>query len=171
MDKHKIIPIIALSVIIGILGFSFLNVYGLEKIELSGIKKDFRFYDLSNNDKIKMCNNSFIPVHFNHFKVIFFYENKILGYFIVDAKNILPYSVLDADGKYLSDSRAQSQYLFMHFDHLFSGDDNTIRIDPRNLVVSTEFQTSVIGFPYLITKQSSGLDFWNMLNEKNNPNC
>lgn len=170
MEKQKIITIVAILVISGVVGFSFLNIYTLEKLDLSGIDDVFRFYETSTGGKFRVCNNSLIPASFNQFNVVVFYEDKVLGTLVVDGSSIMSNSILDVYGNYISDSYAQSQTLFMHFDHMFSN-DSTIRIDPRKLAVETEFQTTIVGFPYSVTEQYSGMEFWHMLNDKNNPKC
>lgn len=171
MEKYKIITIVSVLVILSIVGFSILNIYALDQLQLGGIDGYFRFYEMSVDNKIALCNDFPIPVNFNSFKIIVFYENKVLGTFMGDGSSIMPYSFFDARGKYISESYTQSQYLFMHFDHLFGGSDSTIRIDPRNMNVITEIQTNIIGIPYYVTKQYSSFDFWNMLNDKNNMKC
>ncbi len=171
MERQKIITIVSILVIIGAVSFSFLNIYALEKLELSGIDNNFRFFVMSTDDKIKICNNSFLPANFNQFNIIIFYENKVLGTFMVNSASIMPYSVLEVDGKYKSDSYAQSQALFMTFDHMFMGSSPTVRIDPQKLAVVTEFKTTIIGIPYSITEQFTGFEFWNMLNDENNLKC
>jgi len=171
MEKYKIITIVSVLVILSIIGFSILNIYALDKLQLGGVDGYFRFYEMSVDDKIMMCNDFPMPVNFNSFKIIIFYENKLLGTFMGDGTSIMPNSFFDVRGKYISESYAQSQYLFMHFDHLFGGSDPTIRIDPRNMNVITEFHTSIMGIPYSVTEQYSSFDFWNMLNDKNNMSC
>lgn len=125
---------------------------------------------MSTDNKIRICNNSPIPASFNQFVVLVYFENELLGSFIVDSASIMPNSVIDAGGNYVSDSMAQSQSLFMHFDHMFSS-DNTIRIDPRKMNIGTEFQTTIIGIPYSVSEQYTSIDFWNMLNDANSKEC
>lgn len=84
MEKQKIITIVAILVISSVVGFSFLNIYTLEKLELSGIDDVFRFYETSTGGKFRMCNNFPIPASFNQFNVIIFYENKVLGTLVID---------------------------------------------------------------------------------------
>ena len=171
MERQKTIMIILILVISGTVIFSFLNIYALEKLDLSGIDDNFRFFEMSTDDKIKICNNSPLPANFNQFNIIIFYENKVLGTFMVNSASIMPYSVLEVGGKYKSDSYAQSQALFMTFDHMFMGSSPTVRIDYQKLAVVTEFQTTIIGIPYLVTKQQTALEFWDMLNDENNLTC
>lgn len=171
MEKQTIIGLISIVVICGTVSYSLLNIYALEQLELSGIDKNFRLFVMSTDDKIKICNNLPIPASFNQFNINIYFEKELLGTFKIDSTNIMPTSYVEAEGKYVSESMAQSQSLFMHFDHLFSQSDTTVRIDPRKMDITTEFQTTVIGIPYTISKQYTSFDFWNMLNDKNNLNC
>lgn len=172
MEKQKVIGIVSIIAICVVIGYSLLNVYALEQLEFSGVDNLFRFFEMSTvNGKINICNNSFLPANFNQFDIIIYFERELLGTFVVDSANIMPNSVFEANGKYISSSMSQSQSLFMHFDHLFSNSDNTIRIDPRKMNVVMQFQTTIIGIPYLVTEQYTAFDFWNMLNDENNLTC
>jgi len=171
MEKQTIIGLISIVVISGTVSYSLLNIYALEQLELSGIDKNFRYFVMSTDDKIKICNSLFVPANFNQFYINVYFEKELLGTFKVGSTNIMPNSYVEAEGKYVSESMAQSQSLFMHFDHLFSQSDTTVRIDPRKMDIMTEFQTSIIGIPYTISKQYTSFDFWNMLNDKNNLIC
>lgn len=170
MEKQKIISIVSIVILCVVISFPFVNIYALENLELRGMDNNFRLFEMSTNDKIKMCNNSSVPATFNQFNILIFFDGDLLGTFVVDSANIMPFSKLESDVKYISDSMAQSQSLFMHFDHMFSSDP-TIRIDPRKMVIGTEFHTNVIGIPYVVSKQYSSVEFWSMLNEQNNSKC
>ncbi|NNM03300.1 MAG: hypothetical protein HKP26_07065 [Nitrosopumilus sp.] len=171
MEKHTIIVLVSITIIIATFGYSLLNVFALEQIELGGIDNLFRFFEMSTDDKILVCNNTPLPANFNQLDIIIYYERELLGTFIIDSVNLMPYSVLEVDGKYNSESIAQSQMLYMHFDHLFSGSDNTVRIDPRKMDVVTEFHTTILGIPYKVSEQYTSFDFWNMLNDESNLKC
>lgn len=171
MEKHTIIVLVSITIIIATFGYSLLNVFALEQIELGGIDNLFRFFEMSTDDKILVCNNTPLPANFNQLDIIIYYERELLGTFIIDSVNLMPNSVLEVDGKYNSESIAQSQMLYMHFDHLFSGSDNTVRIDPRKMDVVTEFHTTILGIPYKVSEQYTSFDFWNMLNDESNLKC
>ncbi|NNM02255.1 MAG: hypothetical protein HKP26_01630 [Nitrosopumilus sp.] len=172
MERHKIIGIFAIIVIIGTVGSSFLNVYALEQLEFGGIDDLFRFFSFYTvDDTINICNNSLIPANFNKLNMEIYFEKELLGTYVIDSASIMPNSIFEADGTYSSESLEYSQTLFMHFDHLFSGSDDTIRIDPRKMDVMTQFQTTVIGIPYVVSEQYNAFDFWNMLNDKENLAC
>ncbi|MFQ5476964.1 MAG: hypothetical protein ACE5DT_08045 [Nitrosopumilus sp.] len=172
MEKQKIIGVIAIIIIISTVGYSLLNVYALGQLELGGIDNLFRFFSLSTTDsKIIICNNSLIPASFNELDLMIYFEKKLLGTYVINSASIMSNSVFEANGEYTSDSMAQSQTLFMHFDHLFSGSDNTVRIDPRKMDVVTQYQTTIVGIPYLISEQYTAFEFWNMLNDEANVKC
>jgi len=170
LDKQKILVIVSSFVICGVLAFSFLKIYALGEIELRGIENNFRFFEMSNNGKIMMCNNSSIPVNFNQFNLIIFYEGDVLGTYKINSNSIMPNSALVIEGNYITDSFSESQSTFMLFDHMFSG-GSPVRADPRKMVIGTEFQTTIIGIPYSVTEKYSSLDFWNILNDENKSNC
>ena len=172
MEKQKIISFIAITVILGTVGYSLLNVYALEQLEFGGIDNLFRFFSLYTVDtKINICNNSWIPASFNELGILIYFEKELLGTYVIDSTTIDPNSMVKANGEYVSDSMEYSQTLFMHFDHMFSGSDNTVRIDPRKMDVVTQFQTTIIGIPYVVSEQYTAFDFWNMLNDEENLTC
>lgn len=172
MEKQKIIGIVAIIIIIGTVGYSLLNVYALEQLEFGGIDNLFRFFSFNTVDStMNICNNSLLPANFNELNIMIYFEKKLLGTYVVNSASLMPNSVIQANGEYASDSMAYSQTLFMHFDHLFSGSDNTVRIDPRKMDVVTQFQTTIIGIPYTVSEQYTAFDFWNMLNDKENLTC
>ena len=152
MEKHKIVGFISMIIIVGVFGYSLLNIFTLEQLELGGEDNLFRFFEMSSaNAKINICNNSFFPVNFDQFNIEIYYEKEFLGIFVVNSASISPNSVYEAYGEYTSSSMAQSQTLFMHFDHLFSQSDTTVRIDPRKMDVVTQFQTTIVGIPYSVS--------------------
>ena len=167
MEKQKIIGLISIIIIVSTVGYSLVNVYALEQLELRGVDNLFRFFSMSTTDnKVEICNPSFFPVNFNQLDVQIYFEKKLLGNYVIDSTQIMPNSSFETTGTFLSDSMAQSQNLFMHFDHLFSNSDPTVRIDPRKMDVVTQFQTTIIGIPYSVTEQYTSFDFWNMLNDE-----
>ena len=68
------------------------------------------------------------------------------------------------NGTFSSETFTEAQYLALHFDGMFTN-STPERIDPRRLVIVTEIETPIIGIiPYTVTKQYSGLYFWETLN-------
>ena len=172
MEKQKIISFIAIIIIIGTVGYSLLNVYALEQLEWGGRDNLFRFFSFYTvDDTINICNNFLIPASFNELDILIYFEKELLGIYVIDSASIMPNSVFEVNGEYSSESLEYSQTLFMHFDHLFSGSDDTIRIDPRKMDIVTQFQTTIIGIPYVVSEQYTAFDFWNMLNDEENLTC
>ena len=172
MEKQKIISFVAIMIVVILVGYSLLNVYALEQLELGKSDDLFRFFSFMTDDSaINICNNSLIPANFNELDIVIYFEEKPLGTYVIDSASIMPNSIFEANGVYSSDSVAYSQTLFMHFDHLFSGSDDTIRIDPRKMDIVTQFQTTIVGIPYVVTEQYNAFDFWNMVNDDKNRTC
>ena len=70
------------------------------------------------------------------------------------------------NGTFSSETFSEAQYLALHFDGMFSGSAPE-RIDPHQLKIITQIEAPIIGvIPYTITKQYSGLFFWDELNGK-----
>lgn len=172
MNKHSLIVIISIIVIIGIVGNYVWNIYAVEQLQLSGKDGIFRYYEgMVNQDKILACNPLPFPTSFNHLYITVFYEGKVKGIFSIDGTSILPNSSEILDAKFSSESIAEIQYYFLHFDSMFSG-TSPMRIDPSKLAIETEFQIPILGIiPFSVTNQYTGMDFWNMLNEDKISKC
>ena len=86
------------------------------------------------------------------------------GTFAVEGAFLSPHSSKILNGTFTSDTYSEAQYYAMHFDGIFHGDVPE-RIDPRKLLIISEIEVPIIGvIPYTITKQYSGLYFWETLN-------
>jgi len=166
MNKHSIIVLIASIIILGTIGFSVWNIYAAEQLQLSVNGETFRYNKaMTNEDKFVICNPLPLPVSFNQFDITVFFENKVQAVFNIEGTIIPPESSKVLESKFFTEEYTESQYLLMHFDHTFEG--NQIRIDPKKMTIETEFQTSFLGIiPLSNTQQFTSFDFWNMLNEK-----
>ena len=171
MNKHSIIVIIASIVILGTIGHSVWNAYATEQLELGVSGDTFRYNKaITNENKFTICNPLPLPVSFNQFYITVFFENEVQAVFNIEGTTIQPNSSKVLESTFSTDSYTESQYLLMHFDHTFEG--NQIRIDPKKMTVGTEFQILFLGtIPLSITEQYSSFDFWNILNEKENSKC
>ena len=77
-----------------------------------------------------------------------------------------PNSDIKKTGEFTTQNFEEVQYLSMHFDAMFT---NTIpvRIDPSNMVITTDIQTQLFGFiPYSVTNQYSAFEFSEMMNDE-----
>lgn len=166
MDKHSIIVIIAIIVIAIPFVYSGWNIYAANQIQLHGTNEDrFRFFDMiSEGGNVEVCNPSPFFVNFQKLSIVTFFDSYDKGTFSTDPINLSPLSSQIINGTFSSENFSESQYLAMHFDGIFSG-SSPERIDPRRLTITTEIETPIIGLiPYTVTKQYSGLYFWETLN-------
>ncbi len=94
------------------------------------------------------------------------FDQKDKGILSIQGASLSPLSTTTLEGKFSSETFEEVQYLSMHFDGMFGG-ALPIRIDPKRFDIVTEISTPILGIiPYSITQQYSGLDFWNMMNDK-----
>ncbi len=165
MDKHTLIVIIAVIVIAIPFVYSGLNIYAASQLQFHGTDEDrFRFFDMINDGSIKACNPSPFFGNFNKLSIVTYFDSDNIGTFSSKPISVSPLSSVVIDGMFSSESFPEAQYFALHFDGIFSG-SSPERIDPRRLMIVTEIETPIIGIiPYTITKQYSGLYFWETLN-------
>jgi len=167
MNKHTAIVIIASFIIAGPFVFAAWNIHAAEQLQFIGIEQErFNYFDLINDGEINVCNPNPFYVVFDKIDIIMIFEQKDKGLFSIQGTTLPPSSVTTLEGKFSSETFQETQYLSMHFDLMFSG-SAPIRIDPNKFAIATETHTPIMGIiPYSITQQYSGLDFWNMMNDK-----
>ena len=167
MNKHTAIVIIASFIIAGPFVFAASNIYGVQQVQFVGTEeKKFNFFDMINDGEINVCNPNPFYVVFDKMDIIMIFEQRDKGLLSIQGTTLPPSSVTTLKGKFTSETFQELQYLSMHFDVMFGG-SAPIRIDPSKFAIATETHTPIIGIiPYSITQQYSGLDFWNMMNDK-----
>jgi len=166
MNKHSVIVIIASVVIASTVGFSGWNVYAADQLQIQGPEGRFSYYEMMSDGKIVICNPLPFFVTVNKFDIKIFFEEKDEGTYSIIAATIPPSSSTVLNGTFKSEIFLEAQYLFLHFDGMFSG-ASPLRIDPNKFSIVTVSQTPIIGIiPYSVNKQYSGLEFWNMMNGK-----
>jgi len=172
LNKHTVIVILASIVIVSPFVYSGLNIYGADQLKFEGVEGKFSYYDMMSGKNIVLCNPLPFYVNFNGINIVPFFEGKNKGTLSILPVSISPSSSTIVNGTFKSDTYEEIQYLFLNFDNIFSG-TSPLRIDPEKFSVVTEIQMPIIGvIPYSVTKQYSGMDFWNTMNEKNgNFNC
>ncbi len=166
MNKHAIITTIAIIVIISPVLYGVWGIYSVEQLHLGTSNSEFSYFEMSNYEKIKICNPMPFFVSFSGLKIETYYTNDLKGIFEIGPTIIGPNTseILDLD--FSSENFAESQYIFMHMDGQFDG-EIPIRLDPSKMIVVTNFETKIIGvIPYQNTITQSGLDFTNMMNEE-----
>jgi hypothetical protein len=166
MNKYSVITAIAIIVIIIPILYGVWGIYSVEKLQIGTPDSKFSYFDMSNYEKIEICNPLPFFVSFNGLKIEFYYQNDIKGVFEIGPTTISPNTseILDVD--FSSENFAEAQYLFMHMDGQFGG-ELPMRLDPSKMVMVTSFETRIIGvIPYQNTFTQSGFDFTNMMNEE-----
>jgi len=172
MDKFTVIVIIASVIIAASFVYSILNIYAADQLQLRGVDGEFSYYELISDGNIEVCNSFPFYVNFNKFDIVPYIEGENKGTFSTLPITLSPFSSLIVNGTFKSDTYEEIQYYSLSFDTIFSGGGSE-RIDPSKLSVVTEIQTPIIGvIPYSVTKQYSGMDFWNIMNGNGgNFNC
>ncbi len=166
MNRYSIITTIAIIVIITPILYGVWGIYSVEKLQLRTPNTDFSYFEMSNYEKIEICNPMPFFVGFNGLKIDFYYINDIKGVFEIGPTTISPNTSEILDVNFSSDNFSEAQYLFMHMDGQFA-DEIPIRLDSSKMVVVTNFETRIIGvIPYQNTITQSGFDFTNMMNEE-----
>ena len=165
MDKHSLIVIIALIVIAIPFVYSGWNIYAVNQLQIHGTDEErFRFFDMISDGSIEVCNPSPFFVNFNKLSIVTYFDSDKKGIFSSKPISLSPISSMVINGTFSSESFSEAQYLALNFDGIFSGSAPE-RIDPRRLIIVTEFETPIIGIiPYTVTKQYAGLYFWETLN-------
>ena len=157
MNKHTVIVIIASIVIVGTVGYSFWNVFAIHNLQIASAEKGkFAYFDLMNNGKITMCNSLPFYVNVEKFEILIFYDNDHKGTFTANPVSVPSQSSQTIEGEFRSEFFVDSQYLFLHLDGEFSG-NQPIRIDPTKMFVVTNVNSPIIGvIPYTISHQYTG---------------
>ncbi|HET6517643.1 MAG TPA: thr operon leader peptide [Nitrosopumilaceae archaeon] len=172
MNKHTVIVIIASIVIAGTLGYSLWNVFAIYNLQIASAEEGkFAYFDLMNNGKISMCNSLPFYVNIDKFEIVIFYDDEQKGTVTATHETIPPQSSTIIEGEFRSDFFVDAQYLFLHLDGEFSG-DQPIRIDPTKMFVVTNVDSPIIGvIPYTISQQYTGFDFYNMMKDRTDFSC
>lgn len=165
MDKYSIITIISIIMIIGSIMYGLWGIYSVEQLQLRTPNTEFRYFEMSNYEKMEMCNPMPFFVSFNALRIQTYYTNDLKGVFEIGQTTINPNTSEVIDIQFSAENFAESQYLFMHMDGEFT-DDLPIRLDPSKMIVVTNFETKIIGIiPYQTTITQSGFEFTQMMNE------
>lgn len=172
MNKHTVIVIIASIVIVGTVGYSFWNVYAIQSLKIASSEQgEFTYFDFMNYGKITMCNPLPFYVNVDKFEILIYYDNRQKGTFVTTPTTIAPQSSTIVEGEFTSELFEEAQYLFLHMDGEFSG-EQPIRVDPTKMFVVTNVKTPIIGvIPYTITHQYTGFDFYNMMKDRTDFTC
>lgn len=165
MNKYSIIAMISIVVIIIPILYGLWGIYSVQQLQLRTPNTVFRYFEMSNDEKIKICNPMPFFVSFNSMRIQAYYTNDLKGVFEAGPTTINPNTTEVIDVQFSSENFAESQYMFMHMDGEFT-DELPIRLDPKEMIVITNFETRIIGIiPYQTTITQSGFGFKQMMNE------
>ena len=164
MNKHSIITIIAIIVIIIPFAYSASSIVGVQQLEYRWDSPgEFTFFTMLNHGEMEFCNTIPFWITFQKFEISTFYQSDILGSFVVQPLTINPYSSVVQEGIFSSEEISESQHIFMTFDFMFNG--GNIRLDPNQFIILITADTPILGIiPYSSTTQMSGFEFDKMMN-------
>ncbi len=166
MNKYSVITAVAIIVIIIPILYGVWSIYSVEQLQLGTPNVEFSYFEMSNYEKIQICNPMPFFVSFNGLRVATYYTEDLKGIFEIGPTTMDPKTVEVLELNFSSENFAESQYIFMHMDGQFDG-EIPIRLDPNRMVVVTTFETKIIGvIPYQSTITQSGFDFTKMMNEE-----
>ena len=164
MNKHSIITIIAIIIIVIPFAYSGLSIVGVQQLEYRWDNPgEFTFFTMLNQGEMEFCNAIPFWITFQKFEISTFYQSDILGSFVVQPLTINPYSSVVQEGIFSSKEISESQHIFMTFDFMFNG--GNIRLDPNQFIILITTDTPILGIiPYSSTTQMSGFEFDKMMN-------
>ena len=164
MNKHSIITIIAIIVIVIPFAYAGLSIVGVGQLEYRWDNPgEFTFFTMLNQGEMEFCNTIPFWITFQKFEISTFYQSDILGSFVVQPLTIKPYSSVVQEGIFSSEEISESQHIFMTFDFMFNG--GNIRLDPNQFIILITADTPILGIiPYSSTTQISGFEFDKMMN-------
>ena len=164
MNKHLIITIIAIIIIIFPFAHWGLSVIGMQQLEYRWDSPgQFSFFTMSNHGEIELCNTMPFWISFEKLEIIPYFKANNLGSFSVEPSTINPMSSAVQDGIFSSEELSASQHIFITLDFEFDGGD--IRLDPNQFIVVVQVDIPILGIiPYSSTTQISGFDFDKMMN-------
>ena len=164
MKKENIVVIAAIIVIVATVSYGALNLYGVSMLELRGYEKgEFNFYGLTKG-KISICNNLPIPITFNKYDLQMIYKSNNLATFTISQTTLQPYSSSILDGKLHSEDFEWYLGYLLNLDSEISG-MNINTIDATQFYIVANTYTTFLGIPYSYTKEYSGYEFFDLMNQ------
>ncbi|MGI9567255.1 MAG: hypothetical protein ACR2LL_09625 [Nitrosopumilus sp.] len=171
MNKHTLVVIIASVVIAISVGFSGWNIFASEQVDLMITEEHFSYFGLMNSGKISVCNPLPFYANFNEIRISMIFDERSIGVLSFSEIQLEPNSEVEVQGTFTSENFKEAQYLSLHFDSMYN-DVIPTRIDQEKMNVVTEIQTNIIGvIPYSVTNQYPGLEFWNVMEDREDYSC
>jgi hypothetical protein len=165
-NKHTIIVIASIVVIVGSLGYSSLNIMSTKNLEFSWPGHAFNFLSVMTDKTVNVCNNSDLPASFSKYSFRIIYDGNDLGTYSTGRGGLGPHTNSIVFGKFESKDDRMSSLFFSFLDTETGGTDVT-RIDPNKIKVVTQLDTTILWvIPYSVSQEYSGTDFIQMMNTK-----
>jgi hypothetical protein len=164
MNKHTVITIIAIIVIVAPIAYSGLSVIGGQQLEYRWDNPGkFTFFTMLNQGEIEFCNTIPFWISIQKFEIESFYQSDSLGTFTVQPIGIEPFDSTVKAGIFKSEGMSEAQHIFMTFDFMFNG--GNIRLHPNQFIIAISVDTPILGLiPHTTTTQISGFDFDKLMN-------
>ncbi len=165
VNKHTIIVLVSIAVIVSSLGYSSLNLVSANGLKFKWASKSFDFTSVMYGGNLETCNNSDYPASFAKYEFTIFYDSKPLGKFTSSGISIPPHSKGIVNGKFTADDRQVAQIFFSFLDTEIQGTDVN-RVDANKMRVTTSLDYTIIGVvPFSTIHEYSGQEFLDMMNE------
>lgn len=165
VNKHIIIVIISIIVIVSSLGYSSLNLISANNIQFKWATKNFDFISVMYGRNLEACNNSDYPTSFTKYEFTILYDSKQLGKFTTSGVGMSPHSKANVNGKFAADDKQVAQIFFSFLDTEIKGTDVT-GMDANKMRVITTLDYTIIGvIPFSISHEYSSQEFLKMMNE------
>ena len=164
MNKHTVITIIAIIVIVAPITYSGFSILGVQQLEYRWDNPgEFTFFTMLNQGEMEFCNTIPFWINIQNFQVEAFYQSDSLGTFTVPNLTMDPISSNVEPGVFKSEEMSEAQHIFMTFDFEFNG--GNIRLDPNQFIIVVSANTPILGLiPYTTTTQISGFEFDQLMN-------
>ena len=165
-NKHTIIVLISLIVIVGSVGYSGLNMVSLPVLQFSWPGNQFNYLSVMTDKTVNVCNDSPLPASFSKYSFTIIYGGKELGTYITGNGAFASHTSGQIYGKFDSDNDSVSALFFSFFDTA-NGGTEVARINMEKLHIRTKLDSTILWvIPYSITNDYSGSEFLNMINTK-----
>lgn len=159
MDKHTVITIAAIIIIVIPFAISAANIIGAEQVQYRWDSPGmFSFFKMSTDGKLEFCNTLPFWISFEKFETMAYYQGKIIGTYTIEQFTTDPLAASIQKGIFTSEHIASAHSVMMTVDHGIRNEEN--RIDARQFIIKTVITTPILGLiPYDVTSQMSGLEF------------
>lgn len=167
-NKHTVIVIASLAVIVATLGYSSLNLVYAKDLQFRWHSQgSFDLLSIMFNGKLVVCNDSNYPTNFQKYSIQIFFDEQDVGTFTTRGAGVMPHSATVIPGSFETGDKRVSQMLFSSLNTALNNNAAAARIDPSKMQVTTTLETKIIGvIPFSITQQYTGAEFLEMMNQK-----